>query len=498
MSTTTPAAPRADALSTGYKGAVLGLLLAAYTFNFIDRTIISTIGQAIKEDLKVSDAQLGLLGGLYFALLYTILGIPIARLAERYSRTWIITVSLVVWSGFTALCGTATSFASLAAMRFGVGIGEAGLGPSAHSLISDYYEPRKRASALSIYSFGIPLGTMVGAILGGFLAQYMSWRIAFMAVGLPGVILAVIFKLVVKEPLRGGADVIEQPRIAEDVSAPPQKRGLAWEFSEFGAVAKTLFGVWPVFNVMAGITVCSFASYGVNGFVPPFFIRTLGLGLAQAGLVFGLLQGMANGAGTILGGFLTDRLGKRNPAWYALVPAIGIAIACPLYITAYMQPTWQLAAAVLVIPGILHYTYLAPTFAVIQNSVDVRRRATATALLFFVLNLIALGGGPPFVGWLIDSLAQWNFAHPGQHGPLTSLAGIFGDHAAAFQKACPGGSAPKGSAAALVASCKATLSQSTRQGVVIGSFFYAWAALHYLLAAIGMKKHMQGRIAPDR
>ncbi len=478
-----------------YKAMVLSLLLAAYTFNFIDRTIISTIGQAIKVDLKISDTQLGLLGGLYFALLYTILGIPVARLAERFSRTWIISISLVIWSGFTALCGTATSFAGLAALRFGVGVGEAGLSPSAHSLISDFYEPRKRASALSIYSLGIPLGTMFGAIVGGYLAQYVSWRVAFMAVGLPGVILAVAFKLLVKEPVRGGADVVEAPRIAEDVSAPPIKRGLAYEFSEFGAVAKTLFGVWPVFHMMVGITLASFASYGVNGFVPPFFIRTLGLGLAQAGLVFGLLQGLANGAGTLLGGFLTDRLGRKNPAWYALVPAIGIAIACPLYITAYLQSTWQMAAAVLILPGILHYTYLAPTFAVIQNSVDVRRRATATALLFFVLNLIALGGGPPFVGWLIDSLAQWNFGHPGPHTPIASLLGTLGGHDAAFLKDCPGGAAPKGSAAALVAACKTTLSESTRQGVVLGSVLYAWAALHYFLAAIGMKRHMQGRIA---
>ena len=275
MTETPPsAAPPARSLyAGGNKTLVLTLLLAAYTFNFIDRTIISTIGQAIKVDLKISDAQLGLLGGLYFALLYTILGIPIARLAERFSRTWIITASLVVWSGFTVLCGSAANFGSLAALRFGVGIGEAGLSPSAHSLISDFYEPRKRASALSIYSLGIPLGTMFGAIMGGFLAQYLSWRVAFVAVGLPGVLLAILFRWLVKEPTRGASDVIESPLRPEDVSAPPIRRGLAHEFSEFEAVAKTLFGVWPVFHMMAGITLCSFAGYGVNGFVPPFFVR---------------------------------------------------------------------------------------------------------------------------------------------------------------------------------------------------------------------------------
>jgi MFS family permease len=182
--------------SNGYKASVLGLLLATYTFNFIDRTIIATIGQAIKVDLKLTDTQLGLLGGLYFALLYTLLGIPIARMAERWNRVTIISVSLVIWSGFTALCGSAASFAQLALYRFGVGVGEAGCSPPSHSLISDYYAPKQRASALSIYSFGIPLGTMFGAVAGGWLAQEFSWRVAFVIVGLPGILLAVIVKLV--------------------------------------------------------------------------------------------------------------------------------------------------------------------------------------------------------------------------------------------------------------------------------------------------------------
>jgi MFS family permease len=244
-----PAAWRRDAqplYSNGYKATVLGLLLATYTFNFIDRTIIATIGQAIKVDLKLTDTQLGLLGGLYFALLYTLLGIPIARMAERWNRVTIISVSLVIWSGFTALCGSASSFAQLALYRFGVGVGEAGCSPPSHSLISDYYEPKKRASALSIYSFGIPLGTMFGAVAGGWLAQEFSWRVAFVIVGLPGIILAVLVKLIVKEPPRGHSEVKERPLEAEDV--PLEERrvepakppfSLANEFKEIGAVMGT-------------------------------------------------------------------------------------------------------------------------------------------------------------------------------------------------------------------------------------------------------------------
>ena len=187
------AAPTRPMFSDRYKAYVLSLLLLAYTLNFIDRTILATIGIRIREDLHLTSAQMGILGGLYFALTYTILGIPIARFAERVKRVGIITAALVLWSGFTALCGTAGNFATLALYRFGVGIGEAGCSPPSHSLISDYYEPKQRASALSVYSFGIPLGAMFGAALGGYLADWFGWRTAFWVVGLPGVALAVAY-----------------------------------------------------------------------------------------------------------------------------------------------------------------------------------------------------------------------------------------------------------------------------------------------------------------
>lgn len=209
-----------------YKNTVLWLLVGAYTFNFIDRTIISTIGQAIKVDLQLSDQQLGWLGGLSFALLYTALGIPIARLAERKSRVNIIAISIVIWSAFTALCGTATSYIHLLLYRVGVGVGEAGLSPPAHSLISDYFEPKKRASALSIYAFGIPLGTMFGAMAGGWIAENISWQAAFMMVGLPGVLVAVAIKMFVKEPPRGWSDR-QAPLAAEPPAALGQEASVA-------------------------------------------------------------------------------------------------------------------------------------------------------------------------------------------------------------------------------------------------------------------------------
>ena len=480
-----------------YRSTVLWLLVVAYTFNFIDRTIISTIGQAIKEDLKLTDQQLGWLGGLSFALLYTTLGIPIARLAERWNRVNIISIAIVIWSGFTALCGLATSYLQLLLFRVGVGVGEAGLSPPAHSLISDYFEPRARASALSIYSLGIPFGTMFGAIAGGWIAQNVSWQAAFMLVGLPGVLIAIAIKLVVKEPPRGWADRrLAEQAAAESAESAESPGALGREASEAGApnpplssgeaeavkppsilaVTKRLFGSWGLFHMGAGMTLASFAGYGAGAFVPPYFIRQFGMDLATVGLIVGLVSGVANGAGTLMGGFLTDFASRRSARWYALVPAIGLLVATPLYLVAFTAADWRVTVAVWMAAGLLHYTYLGPTFGVVQNAMDVRMRATAVAMLLFVVNLIALGFGPPFTGWLIDVLAQGAWADSGGAG--------------AFTAACPGGVGPAGAAAGVDAACKAAMAAGTQGGVVGTTLIYAWAGLHYLLAAITLPRDM--------
>ncbi len=473
---------RKPMFSESYKTTVLWLLVLAYTFNFIDRTIISTIGQAIKEDLGLTDTQLGLLGGLAFALLYTTLGIPIARIAERHNRVNIISIAIVVWSGFTALCGMANNFLTLVLFRLGVGVGEAGLSPPAHSLISDYFEPRRRASALSVYSFGIPLGTMFGAVAGGWIAQNVSWRAAFVIVGLPGILVAIALKLFVKEPPRGYSERVipETPLVEGEETVPPQA---AVKPPSILAVAKRIFGKWSFFHMVAGITVASFASYGTGQYQAAYFIRMFGLDLATVGLIFGLIGGVAAGAGTLLGGFLTDWAGKRSGRWYALVPAIGLLVACPLYILVYLQNDWRVAAALLLLPGIFHYTYLGPTFGVIQNAVSLRMRATATALLFFVLNLIALGFGPPFCGWCIDMISQHLFA-----------ASQLGD----FFTLCPGGIGAPGAGPIVDAACRAAVAEGSRQGIIWNLLIYAWAGVHYLLAAVTLPKDMASAVASSQ
>ena len=411
---------------------MLSLLVAAYTFNFVDRTIVASIGQAIKVDLKLTDTQLGLLGGLYFALLYTILGLPIARMAERLSRVNIIALSIAVWSGFTALCGSAGSYAALAAYRFGVGVGEAGLSPSAHSLISDTYEPKRRASALSVYSLGVPLGVMIGAVAGGWLAQNYSWRVAFIALGIPGVLLALAIRVFIPEPPRG----------AMEVAAPPPRPAysLRQDVRETARVARAMFGNAALRNMMFGITLVSFAGYGGGAFVQPYWARAFGLGYAQIGLVTGLIGGASQGVGVLLGGFVSDRLARRGSSmWYGLVPALGIALAYPLILGIYTAQSWQAAAVWMLFPGALSYTYMGPTYGVIQNAFPPERRATATAVLFFVLNLIALGMGPPLTGMLIDRLAAHHFANPSLSGVGASLAHVFSVDTGAFQLACPGG-----------------------------------------------------------
>lgn len=461
--------------SEGYKRWVLGLLLVVYTSNFIDRTIIAYLAPALRADLKLTATQIGWLQGPAFAILYALLGLPIARLAERKSRVTIISVCLAAWSTFTALCGVAHNFLILLLFRVGVGIGEAGCSPPAHSLISDYYEPKKRATALSVYSFGIPLGTMIGAVAGGWIAQNMSWRAAFLIVGLPGLLLALVVKLGVREPPRGHSETAPVPELPSDATVEPQEAP-----PSLWAVTKVLFSKRSWVHMALGVMLASFAGYGVGAFVPQYFTSMFGLNLAKVGLIFGLIGGFSAGAGTLVGGFLTDRLGKSSGKWYALVPALGLMIATPIYLLAYSRETWTAAALLLLIPGVFHYTYLGPTFAATHNLVEPRMRATATAILFLVLNLIALGVGPVFTGFMADQFSQHVFA---SHG------------LGAFQAACPGGKALAGAAAESAAACKSAVGLGARYAILATTLIYAWAGVHYFLAALSLGRDLKAAAA---
>ena len=452
-----------------YQRVVVLLLMAAYTFNSMDRSIISILGPSIKADLKLTDTQLGLLGGTAFAMLYALGGLPIARLAERVSRVNIMTVALIVWSSLTALCAAAGSFGQLLLIRVGVGVAEAGCSPPAHSLISDYVEPSRRASALSVYSCGISLGYILAAAVGGYLAQHAGWRVACAAVGLPGIVTAILLKAVVREPERGGLDV----KSPANALAPLSVRH---ELAELRAVGAALLFDRPVLHMVLGVTVGAFAAYGFYYFIPAYFRREFELGAATVGVISALSGGVAVGVGIFAGGWVSDALARSSPRWYALVPAIGGTISLPLYALAILAGDWKSATMRLSLAGFFWYASLGPTFGVVQNVTGARRRATATAFLYICLSMIALGLGPLFVGWVIDRFADASFA----------FAGI-----RSFEAGCPGGAAAAGAGAALTSACQSALALASRRGLLLTVGFFAWAVLHYFLAAAGIGRSLR-------
>ncbi len=461
----------------------LALLVLVYTCNSAQRSLIPVIGQAMKLDLRLSDTQLGLLAGTAFAALYALSGIPTARLAERVNRVWLLAVALAVWSGFTTVFAATGSYLQLVLARIGVGVGEAGCSPCAHSLISDYYERGRRTSALAVYSCGLSLGYLFVAMVGGYVTLHYGWRAACIAIGAPGILLALVLRVSVREPVRGLADGAP--------AAPAAPFSLGGELQALGAVLRTLFLSYPAANLIAGLTVSSFASYGSWAFIPAYYPRAFGLDYATSGLVLGIVGSVPVALGTLAGGYLSDFLGARSARWYALVPALGLLCATPFYVASFLSPDWRVAAVLLAIPGFFQYTSLAPSFGVVQNLVPARARATATALLFLCLNVVALGGGALFTGFLIDHLAGAFHAHPGS-GSWRALAEALrpGGTVAQFRLSCPGGAAPAGSPAAAVAACSATLRQASRLGILVTVTLHLWAALHYLLASRGLRAQL--------
>jgi MFS family permease len=470
--------------SQAYTRVVVSLLMTAYTFNAMDRTIISIIAQSMKLDLKLTDTQLGLLGGTAFAVLYAFGGIPVARLAERMSRVNIITVALIVWSMLSALCGAAASFPQLLLIRAGVGVAEAGCSPPAHSLISDYVEPSRRTSALSIYSCGTSLGYLLAAVGGSYVVQHWGWRAACAAVGLPGIVVGLLIKLLIREPPRGYSEsVAGRADRAGRAELPPFS--LRGEVRELWAVGKALLSDRPILHMVLGVTIGGFAAYGFYAFVHPYFRRAFDLDYTTVGVIVGLAGGVAVGMGIVAGGFVADALAKRDARWYALVPAIGGMVAVPFYLCALLQSDWRRATALLAIAGFFQYASLGPTFGVVQNVVDRRRRATATALLYICLSVLALGGGPLFTGWVTDRFAEADFAMrllaqaPPKALPTT------------FAISCPGGAGAETATAAVKSACSQALVRATRRGLLVTLLFFGWASLHYLLAAKGIAKSLR-------
>ena len=379
---------REKSFSTAYQWYALGVLFVIYVFNFIDRSVLALLAQSIKEDLQISDSALGLLGGFAFALFYTGFGIPIARLADKGIRRNILVVCLSIWSASTALCGLAHSYAFLLLARIGVAIGEAGGSPPSHSMISDMFPQHRRATALGIYALGIPVGSMIGALAGGWINDAFDWRTAFMIVGLPGLVLAVIVRFSLKEPPRG---VSEPARVA--VGPAPSVLDvirLLWQRRSFR---------WLSLN--AGCQ--GFLGYGSGAWIPPMFERSHGLSSTEIGTALFWL-GVPSVIGTFAGGWLGDRFGRRDARWYLWLTAITTLISMPFSTFCYLSADPWLAFWVMAVPNMLGGFYLAPTFSLTQGLVGLRMRAVAASIVLFMLNFIGMGFGPWFVGALSDLL----------------------------------------------------------------------------------------------
>jgi len=442
----TPGAKAAPTLSPSYVQGALWLLLLIYTLNFVDRQIVGILAEDIKRDLQLTDGQLGLLGGLAFALFYTVLGIPIARLAERGNRVGIIAVALAVWSGFTALCGVAANFAQMLAFRIGVGVGEAGCTPPAHSLISDYVPPERRASALALYSMGVPLGTMVGFGVGALIAAQWGWRATFFIVGLPGIALALVTWLVLKEPRRLA--------LASTASAPASPK------ASFGDALKELSALPSYWFAVLAATVISFLGYGHAYFFGGFLSRAYGMGLEERGVALALMIGIAGAIGTWAGGAMADRAAKRDTRAYMTVPAAAFVIGAPFFYLGMFSPTAYVALAFLAIPTALNSMWYGPVYATVQGLVKPHTRATAVAIMFFIINLVGLGLGPTTVGFFSDMFAAQ-----------------FYDGGGLYAEACARGAATAGETACLTAQA-----EGLRWSLTATSFVGGLAVVFFLLA----------------
>jgi len=369
-------------------GLTLGLLLTVYVFNFLDRQIVTILAQPIADDLALNDTEIGILTGLSFALFYSFLGLPIARYADRpaTNRVSLIAVALAVWSAMTALCGLTRNFGQLLVARVGVGVGEAGGTPPAHSLIADCTTPENRSRAFAIYQLGPPIGGLIGMVSGGFLADTVGWRMAFVYVGAPGLLLALLVFLLLRDPRRGEGD-----------AAPAHPLPLA-------EAVRQILASRAMRLLLAVAGFASFATYGVLIWTTIFFQRSHGLTPAETGLWFGLVNGVASILGVWLGGHIADRHRQRGKQHLLTVPALSLALSVPFMIVALLVSDWHMAMTLLFPAILLNWLYVAPYYSAVQSLVPPAARAVASAAILFMQNLIGLGLGPVVLGFFSDEL----------------------------------------------------------------------------------------------
>ena len=449
--TTDPDLPDQGPFARAYRTYFLVLMVLISAFSVIDRTAMLTLGQAIKLDLKLSDMQFGLMSGFGFALFYALLGLPLARIADTRNRVRLVSVSVAIFSVFATLCGFARSFVQLLACRMVVGVGEAGVMPPTVSVISDLYPPSRRGTALGILSIGIPLGSLIGPIGGGYLADAYSWRTVFLLLGVPGVLIAILSWLTLREPPRG----MSERKNAQEMTAPG-----------FLAVCRHL-AVKPSFwHLMAAMAVTNFAAAGVGSFLPQYFTRTFDLSLGLTGLLFGVISALSTLGGTFSGGVIVDWISRRDHRWYVWLPAMGVSVATPLYVASFLLPNPVIAMVILTFAGAALFLYYAPVQVALQNMVEPRMRATAAYIFFIVSAVVGFGFGPALLGHISDLLTARAFA---------------GGH---YHALCSGAAAGAGQA------CQTASAAGLRGSMSLMSCLYLWAAVHFVLAAKTLRRDL--------
>ena len=396
MTTTQPEPPRAaTSLLTEpwYRNYVLLVLTLCYVCNVMDRSqILAASIQAIKAEFGASDFQLGMLTGLPFALFYSIMGIPIAALADRSSRRNVLAAAVFVWSGMTALFGMAINFVTLFLARVGTAIGEAGGSPPSHSLISDYFPKLRRGTAFSVFALAVPIGTSLGATLGGWGNEHLGWRMTFVVAGLPGIALALIVMATVKEPPRGLSDGVARSAVPGSAPRMGEVLGYLWQRRSFR-------------HLSLAAALHSVVWYASGAFNNAFLQRSHQLSVSEAGYWIAILSAIA-GFGTFLGGYAADKLstGLKDRRWYMWVPGIATLLCVPFQFLAYLTPNLSLALPSLGGLMLMAAEFCGPSFAMTQALASLRMRSVATSLLLFIQTLIGNGLGPSVTGFISDWL----------------------------------------------------------------------------------------------
>jgi len=449
---------RSTPFSKGYRAWLLIVLLLTSALNLADRQGIAVVAPAIKLDLRLTDSQMGIIQGLGFAIFYTLLGLPLARMAERMSRTRIIAASLAIFGVMVSLCAAAQGFWRLLLFRIGVGIGDAGFGPPVASLIGDHYTRDRRASAMSIIWLGAPLGVVFGSMFAGWMAEHVSWRAAFIGIGALALLVAVIAFLTLRDPPRGMSD-----ETAVAAGPPP----------DMSTVLRFLLSKPSVRQTLAGAAIAATAMNAIGQFLGQFFVRVYHLGFTEAGRLLGIIALLAMSSGLALGGFGVDRASRFDQRWFVWGPAIGLMLATPLFAMAFAAPVMAVGVGVLAIAHVALFIYFTPTLAIAQNMVGANMRASSAFVVSVVLGLVGIGLGPTLIGALSDAFASRAFSM------------------GSFASACPGGAAPANAVAGLYEACRLASATGIRHALIAVSMLFVWAGLHYLLAARHLRRDLE-------